>query len=614
VPWAISGKNRIYYESVIPGGAGALVGPGALPSSAPSATAVDGTELSPGVRQYAITYQTASGESLVGPRVSVAVGLEVPMSPPSSAPTATPIAGTGLTAGTRQYAATYLDGSGNETLGGPTSAPVTTAAAIADPTTALTWTGTSGGSLVPDQTYRWRYSWVRGDRETGLSPHTEVTMPPLQTAAVFATIAPPSGWSMKLYRTTAGPGATYKHATNATFGSDVRDGTADAALGATAPAANDTERLRVSLSAIPVGGAGVTQKRIYRTVAGGAQLKLLATLANATTTLTDSTPDASLGANIPTSSGTATGRVQLSSVPIGPAGVTGRRIWRTIANGATLKLLTAISDNSTTSYLDLIADGSLGASEPPTIDTSGLEQPKGQVNSGSTTIPVAGTSAFRDQGGWARVGEQVIQYTGKTSTSLTGIPASGSGALTATISYNSTIVTVPMLTGIPTSGAGSIQHAIVKGESVNRLVTIDSAAGQAALAESFRELDVFQLNVFQANVFQVGAATETGVIEEYVQDRRLTAEEGEARARAILALREFPETSIRYATRDPLTRAGRTVTVMLPDPVNVNDDFKIQRVHVSDFRDNLHPLCVVEASDSRFSFEDLLRQIRRRST
>ena len=54
------------------------------------------------------------------------------------------------------------------------------------------------------------------------------------------------------------------------------------------------------MSAIAAGPAGTTARKLYRTVAGGSQLKLVTTLAdNVTTTYTDSTPDASLGANAP---------------------------------------------------------------------------------------------------------------------------------------------------------------------------------------------------------------------------------------------------------------------------------------------------------------------------
>lgn len=58
---------------------------------------------------------------------------------------------------------------------------------------------------------------------------------------------------------------------------------------------------KVELTDIPLGGAWVTHRKLYRTTAGGSIYLLLATLAdNVTTTYTDNIADASLGAQAPT--------------------------------------------------------------------------------------------------------------------------------------------------------------------------------------------------------------------------------------------------------------------------------------------------------------------------
>lgn len=54
-------------------------------------------------------------------------------------------------------------------------------------------------------------------------------------------------------------------------------------------------------------------------------------------------------------------KVTLSNIPLGPAGTANRKIFRTEGGGSTLKLLATISDNTTTTYADDIADSSLGA-------------------------------------------------------------------------------------------------------------------------------------------------------------------------------------------------------------------------------------------------------------
>lgn len=53
-------------------------------------------------------------------------------------------------------------------------------------------------------------------------------------------------------------------------------------------------------------------------------------------------------------------------LPVGIATCTSRKIYRTEAGGSTLKLLTTINDNTTTTYQDNTADGSLGANIPST--------------------------------------------------------------------------------------------------------------------------------------------------------------------------------------------------------------------------------------------------------
>jgi hypothetical protein len=52
------------------------------------------------------------------------------------------------------------------------------------------------------------------------------------------------------------------------------------------------------------------------------------------------------------------------SLPVGNSEVSQRKIYRTTAGGSELKLVATIADNVTTSYVDNIADGSLGATIP----------------------------------------------------------------------------------------------------------------------------------------------------------------------------------------------------------------------------------------------------------
>lgn len=66
------------------------------------------------------------------------------------------------------------------------------------------------------------------------------------------------------------------------------------------------------------------------------------------------------------------GQIDLSSIPVGPAGTIARRLYRTTAGGAVYKRVTEL-DNVATTYRDNIADAALGA-DAPTVNTSGKRQ------------------------------------------------------------------------------------------------------------------------------------------------------------------------------------------------------------------------------------------------
>lgn len=62
--------------------------------------------------------------------------------------------------------------------------------------------------------------------------------------------------------------------------------------------------------------------------------------------------------------------VALSNIPVGGAVVTARKLYRTAAGGTVFYLLAIIANNTATTYSDNIADGSLGAQAPTTNTTT----------------------------------------------------------------------------------------------------------------------------------------------------------------------------------------------------------------------------------------------------
>ena len=111
-------------------------------------------------------------------------------------------------------------------------------------------------------------------------------------------------------------------------------------------------------------------------------------------------------ASIVVSNNAVNGQVSLTSIPIGSTKVIARKLWRTPATsgqyGSQLQLLATINDNSTTTYTDNIADGSLG------VSISGLNTTGGSIYYGSNlamninTLNTIFGEGAGSQGGGAR--------------------------------------------------------------------------------------------------------------------------------------------------------------------------------------------------------------------
>ena len=293
----------------------------------------------------------------------------------------------------------------------------------------------------------------------------------------------------------------------------------------------------------------------------------------------------------PAANSTGRNQVVVSDIPVGVAAVTGRKLYRTAANQAQLKLLTTLANNTATTYTDTAADAALGANAPAG-DTSGLQSPAGVVHAGDTSLIVASTGPFHAAGGWALAGEQAIRYRGLEVGRLVGIPPTGRGAIVGPIQYNTSIRSAPMLTGIPASGTRSLPIPLSAGDEVYAVVQVDDTARQAQLAAD--------LNVT------------LGIREEWVSDRRLSIPEARARGQATLQSRPLVDATIEYTCRDTRTASGQTIEVNIGPPTSVVGYFKIQQVTWSNFRPRPEqpPTARVTASSRRFSFEDLLRIVK----
>lgn len=276
-------------------------------------------------------------------------------------------------------------------------------------------------------------------------------------------------------------------------------------------------------------------------------------------------------------------------VPTDPK-VSTKRIYVSDVGGTTLKLF-----GSTTVAATTVAITNAGTTTAPSTNTAGFS-PQATA-AGSTSLGVEELSLFPSSG-WAEApGGQVFSYTGRSASSgagtLTGIPASGIGALTADV-RTGTVKAVPHLTGIPSSSAGSILYEIKRGEQVYLFVTRNDTTAQTALATYL--------------------GTGDGIREYFFSDGRLSQDELEARCDAILTERKDPLVTVTFESRDPGITVGKTIDFSLTVPP-VSGTFKIQRVAITELgfdalKMRVFPKRQVELSTKRFSFEDLIRQIK----
>jgi hypothetical protein len=464
------------YTGVQLGGGGDLVGTGAMPTAQPALATNLGSGVTVGVHLYAVTFVTAAGETLASAPVAITVGPVVPT------PTLTRLA---------------------------------------------------SGASPPLENGAWlvKVSWLYADG----------TESPASTASNSVTMTGPN------------------------------DG------------------LRVSL---PIGPSSVIGRRVYfkqpssalyrawgPSSAGGPSI-----IANNTATTAD------YGANIfdPVLEPAQRDQVVVSEIPIGNGLVTSRRVWRTAAGGSQLKLLTTIADNLTQTFIDTVADGSLGANVP-TLDTSGLAQPDGVVAAGSTTIPVASTTAFAAGGGWALAGQQLIHYTGTSGAGLTGVPASGDGSLEAEIAFNTTVMPAPALTGVT-----GITLAVAKGSPVHLWVQRDDLVAQAAAAARESTADY----------------TSDGIHEHVITDERRGEASLIALCDADLIRFAMPIQTATYDCRDVKTKSGKPVVIDLPS-LPISATLTIQEVTITEIDQSpgTPPRFSVTASSVRFSLEDILRRL-----
>jgi hypothetical protein len=602
------GAQHLTYTGVTEGGAGALVGSGTAPSSAPVGALTSGGAVTVGDHYYLYTWRSASGESLASPPALVTISGTAPV---GIGPDLSIDPGAGLvTPGTYRYGSTQITAAGESVVAGdvPAVCTTTTPTPLLPPSVRRNpGYSTNVAGARDNVLFRVSYRSTTGVSPAVYGPSAPYTLPDiLSNESMIVTIPPVT--------TTAGAVYCDLHIQNTSTDNIWRQlrvgmpvpvapaGGMDLVMGTETTKPNpavDTGGFPVARVTVVVkaGGAGVTARRVYRTKQNGTQKYFLREVAgSAQTSFLDTAADSTLVTLAPTG-GVLAQTVTVTGIATGPKGAgggpvtTARTLYRTTAGLAAWGTVATIADNTTTTFVDTLADASLGPLGPPVTDTAGLLADGGQVLAGAPTIPVSGTGAFPAAGGWVLAGNNRIHYTGVASAALTGIPTSGDGSIGTTIPYGQPATLAPLLTGIPTSGAGAITAPIVAGDELYLVVQRDDPARQGTVATMVK--------------------SGPGVREEWVQDRRLSIAEARNRADATLATRPLEDVTVTYQCRDRRTAAGKTVTVNLPAPTNVFGTFKIQSVTINNFRPypTQYPTYTVTASSRRFNFEDWLRRM-----
>jgi hypothetical protein len=576
------------------------------PPAAPGAPAValaptsTAGNVSGGPYTYAVTLELSDGRRSDASVPSAPVTIVAAADPPPTTATlpTPPIAGPIRAGATATYATSFVDAAGNETVA-TKGGNVLTGRAVAAPAGFVPVNASQGGEV--DLGYRvYRMTYVTAAGETTPSPLGAVvqTIPGFQTEVIsLQPSSDPRVVASKYYRSTtsqstAGAAMPYRFVMAVNLSGQINDISADAALPTAAlPITSTADTPEGAIVTIPTSGdPRIVARRLYRKDGAG-EYRLVAHVPdNTTTTFSDTLP--SSGGNLaPTVNRVTTGAVLVSAIPLGPAGTVRRRLFRTAAGGSQMRELVAFPDNTTTTYTDPHPDTALGGAPLPAEGIPGSPGSAGAgmlpTLAGATAIELDALTGF-PSAGWILVEQQVIRYRDRATTDgrfyLTGIPAAGSGAITADILAGTVVATIPALVGVNPAIKVTI------GDEVQLIVIVDDLAAQTALA---------------------AVEGGDGVVEHYIQDRRLSDAGARARALAELALFKTIETRIMYTTHDPNTRSGRTVHVDLPAPTNVAGDFLIQRVTIDDLGTAIgtYPRRQVDASTTRFSFDDVLARL-----
>ena len=201
-------------------------------------------------------------------------------------------------------------------------------------------------------------------------------------------------------------------------------------------------------------------------------------------------------------------KVNLSSITVGPTGTVARKIYRTkvgCSGGAKLFLVTTINDNTTTTFADTVADGSLGTTVLPISPTFGgalqVKNPAGtilaKINNDGRFDPAGVTSVVSGSVGgtatfWVPVwgsGLKIaiineINFNSASTTNFVlptpsfsfGIITNGNIGNTVSVLLNGSAQNIQLATSLGTASAGgsSAGTTVLHSNSLGQFATVDT--------------------------------------------------------------------------------------------------------------------------------------------
>jgi hypothetical protein len=649
------------------------VGQLAGPVSAPVAgTPTPGVGPDEGTHDYLVTFVTAYGETNTGASSNaVATSAVAGQLPAPGACTASEAqAGAGVTPGVVDYKVTFTNATGESTPG-PASNPVSTeyvSGQVFSPPGAEPGLAALG-SGVPDGTHAYwvTFTTANGESAQGVPGHSVVAGPEFYQGSMQPHNQIPMNLpnvpvgvgitGRKLYRGTVGvnngiPGliATINNNAQTTY----LDTTPTAGVAPPQTNTTGTPAQWVPVVNIPIGSGNTTGRRLYRRFEYTGPWKLVASLTNNTeTTYLDKKSNAQLGADAPTvnTSGSAVQQIPLTAIPLGPLGVTARKLYRRFNLAGAFYLVATLPDNTKTTHTDTITNSGRGAAYTGANTAIGNRIDVLTIPVGAATVtarelylsPAGGglrklavtladnvtTTATISMSDAVLAGQPaeptsdtsgLSQPTGQVNPGATALPLAAATTFYPTGGWvvlgggqvvRYTGISGQQLVGIPPSGPGAITTTVLYGSQALPSPMLLGVTGVTVPLLKGSAVHIWvQRDDLQAQAEQRARAGGDGIIEYVLVDMRRGLDSLTDRCDADLAMFARPILTVGYATHDVKTKSGKPITITLPG-FTVPGSLVIQDVTITDLElaTNVPPKFTVRASTVRFSLEDTLRRI-----